>query len=132
MDSPRLRLIILGALRGFVKPGYTYGVNSVVREELLTRALGREIDGHAYMNRGVLEGSIIPVVEGMRRPMAYRQAVGYILQGNAMTKLQPLRAVQRIHLNSDQQREIQKVASLLKVLKRTDFCDKMAAALKAA
>lgn len=132
MESPRLRLLILGALRGFVKPGYDYGINSVIREELLTRALARELDGQAMMNRGMVEGSIVPVVEGMRRPAAYRQAIGYVRQGNAIMRLHPTADVQRIHLNEDQQKEIRRVASLLKVLKRTDFCDKMAGMLKAA
>lgn len=118
-------------MRGFIKPGYDYGVSSVIREELLTRALSREIDGQTFLSRGLLEASIVSVVEGMRRPQAYRQAIGYVLQGNAMLKLHPSKDVKRMHLSQDQQREIQKVATLLKVLKRTDFCDKMAAMLKA-
>lgn len=132
MESPRLRRLILGALRGFVKPGYDYGVNSVIREELLTRALAREIDGQSMADRGILEGAIVQVVEGMRRPEAYRQAVGYIRQGNAMRCLHPAAEIKRIHLSADQQNEIRKVATLLKVLKRTDFCDKMVGMLKAA
>lgn len=96
------------------------------------RAMAREIDGDSFLHRGMVEAAIVPVVEGMRRPQAYRQAIGYILQGNAMKKLHPSKDVKRMHLSQDQQREIQKVATLLKVLKRTDFCDKMASMLKAA
>lgn len=132
MESARLRLIILGALRGFIKPGYEYGINSVIREELLTRALSREIDGEAFMNRGLMEAAIVPVVEGMRRPQAYRRAMGYILQANAMMKLQPHQDVKDIHLTDNDKQQIQKTIALLKVLKRTDFSDKMLAMLKAA
>ena len=130
LETAKLRLIILGALRGFIKPGYAYGVCSVIREELLTRALARELDGQAFISRGVLESSIVPVVEGMRRPAAYRQAIGYLLQGNALQRLMPGRNVRQIHMSQEQQREIAKVATLLKVLKRTDFSDRMAAMLK--
>ena len=131
LESARLRLIILGALRGFVKPGYDYSVASVVREELLLRAMSREIEGDSLMSRGLLESSALPVVEGMRRPMTYRSAVGFMLQGHAMRRLMPLQSLHNF-MNPDQHEEINKTSALLKVLKQTDFCDRMAATLNAA
>ena len=131
LETARLRLLILGALRGLIKPGYDQGVASVIREELLLQALSREIDGQAMVNRGLLEGSALPVIEGMRRPMTYRGAVGFLLRGNAMRRLVPVEVMRNI-LNPDQREEINKTSAMLKVLKRTDFCDRMAAALKAA
>lgn len=119
-------------MRGIITPGYAFGVSSVIREELLIRALAREIDGHTLITRGVIESAIVPVVEGQRRPQAYRQAVNFILQGNALMRLLPNRNVKNMHLSTDQQREIAKVGALLKVLKRTDFCDRMATMLNTA
>ncbi len=132
MEAPRLRLIILAAVRGLVKPGYDYGVSSVIREDLLTRAISREIDGQTLTHRGVLEAAIAQITDPAWRPTSYRHAVGYVMQGNAMTKLQPARNVRKIQLNRDDRVQIKNAVTMLNLLKRTDFYDRMAAVLKAA
>lgn len=125
MESAKLRLIILGALRGLIKPGYENGVNSVVREELLLRALGRELDGHALIHRGVLEGSVISIVDDTHRTSTYQRAIGYIMQGSAVQKLFPDKRIRDIFVPPESREEAAQMGTLLKILKRTDYFDKM-------
>ena len=128
MGSPRLRLIILGAVRGLIKPGYAYGINSVIREELLVRALAREIDGTTFLSRALIEASMAAAPQQQR---IYRKSVAFLMQGNAMMRLHPIRDLRQLHLSRSDRVEINKMATLLKVLKQTDFYERMGRTLKA-
>ena len=131
METPRLRLIILAAVRGLIKPGYDFGVASVIRETLLTRAISREIDGQTLSDRGMLEATIATITAPPYRPASYREAVGYLMQGNALAKLLPGRSVKKIQLSSNDRLQIKNAVTMLNLLKQTDFYDRMAAILKA-
>lgn len=131
METPRLRLIILGAVRGLIKPGYEFGIASVIREDILTRAIGREIDGRTMAGRGMVEAAIAQITAPSFRPSTYREAVGYLMQGNALTRLMPNRNVQKIQLSSNDRLQIKNAMTMLNLLKQTDFYDRMAALLKA-
>jgi hypothetical protein len=113
-----------------IKPGYDYGISSIIREELLIRAMAREIDGNTYMSRALVEAS----VAGSEKPSAllYRKAVAFVLQGNAMIRLHPIKDLRQLHISKEDRKEINKMVTLLKVLKHTDFYEKMANTLKAA
>jgi len=128
LGSPRLRLIILGAVRGLIKPGYAYGINSVIREELLVRALAREIDGTTFLSRALIEASMAAAPQQQR---IYRKSVAFLMQGNAMMRLHPIRDLRQLHLSRSDRVEINKMATLLKVLKQTDFYERMGRTLKA-
>ena len=128
MGSPRLRLIILGAVRGLIKPGYADGINSVIREELLVRALAREIDGTTFLSRALIEASMAAAPQQQR---IYRKSVAFLMQGNAMMRLHPIRDLRQLHLSRSDRVEINKMATLLKVLKQTDFYERMGRTLKA-
>jgi hypothetical protein len=129
LEAAKLRQLVLGALRGIVKPGYAFGVNSVVRERLLLNAMSQEIDGQAMMDRGLVEAMMVPVVQGSRRPAAYRQAISYLRFGHSLNRLMP-GFMTEAGLSADDQKEIKGMGSLLKALKSTDFCDRMARLMK--
>jgi len=94
------------------------------------KALAREIDGTSIMSRAMIEASIA----GSERPstILYRKAVDFVLQGNALIRLHPSKDINKFHISREDKKEIYKMVTLLKVLKRTDFCEKMADMLKVA
>ena len=111
-----------------IKPGYAYGINSVIREELLVRALAREIDGTTFLSRALIEASMAAAPQQQR---IYRKSVAFLMQGNAMMRLHPIRDLRQLHLSRSDRVEINKMATLLKVLKQTDFYERMGRTLKA-
>ena len=132
MEAPRLRLIILGCLRGLVKPGYTFGITSFIREQMLLGAMQREIDGQTFTNRGLVEAAIANLVSPAKRPEAYNKAVSFLMQGNLLSKGGSYSGLKKLQLSTQDMTDIRKAAALFKVLKKTQFYDIMATTLKSA
>jgi hypothetical protein len=106
-------------------------VTSFVRESLLLNAMQREIDGHAFINRGLIEGAITNIVAPSGRSSAYRKAINYLMQGNNLCKGGSYRALKKAQISEKDEFEIRQAAAAFKLLKRTNFYDKMSATLKA-
>jgi hypothetical protein len=92
---------------------------------MLLRALIREEEGAALMQRAQIEASILPVVMPNQRQATLRNAMGLMLQGQALREMHTITKVRTLDLKEDDKRQIRTMAAGLKVLKATDFYRKM-------
>ena len=132
MESPRLRLLILGSLRGIVKPGYRLGINSRVREELLLNALQREIDGEVFEHRSSIEAAIAQISIPSARPNICNQAIDFLLQGSMLRKGHSYACLKKAARSAKTEMDIKQAAAAFNILKSTDFYGRMHRTLKAA
>lgn len=131
MDSPRLRLIYLAGLRGFLKPDYKFGIQSYIREDLLIRTMVREMEYDTFKARGLIEAELLSVANPNRRNIVYQNSVSYLLQGHGIREMQPYRKVNDMHLKAKDSHSVKEAAAAFKVLKAADLYAKMDAVLAA-
>ena len=91
----------------------------------------RELDGEAFLNRGLVEAAITNVAAPARRNSTYNRAVEFILQGNALRKGSSYKGLRKSRLSAKDEADIYQAAAAFKLLKKTNFYDIMAATLKA-
>lgn len=101
-----------------------------MREEMLMRAIAREIDGNTFLTRSVIEANMASGSKNAAS-LLYRNSVGLMLQGNALIRMHPMKDLKRTFLSKSDQQEIGQMSTCLKILKRTDFYERMARTLVA-
>ncbi len=96
---------------------------------MLLTTMQREIDGEAFIQRGVMESAIASIVSPLSRPATYRKAIEYLVRGNALKKGESYASVRRPTLSAKDEFQIRQVAAAFNILKKTNFYDIMAKTL---
>lgn len=61
METRRLRLSVVAYLRGHLEPYYEHGKRSLVRENMIIRAISRELSAEALSESALIDASIVSV-----------------------------------------------------------------------
>ena len=61
METRRLRLSVVAYLRGHLEPYYEHGKRSLVRENMIIRAISRELSAEALSESTLIDASIVSV-----------------------------------------------------------------------
>ena len=118
--------MFLAHARGLLKPGYSQGIRSIIRENLLLRQIDREIDGKVYMTRAVMESNFLQVVSPAYRSRIVDSAVGLLNQAGALLTFTPYKKVAAMSVKNRDEHELNQSVAVLKILKKSDYFDKMA------
>ena len=131
LETPRLRLLLLAYLRGLLKPDYDSGVKSQIREMLVINALVREIEGGELKNRALLDAVTLDSMKPERRPAILTTAFNLQAQSGALRMQQSYTQVRKLKKwNPDEEKSVKEMMAVLKVLKHTNFADKMRTILR--
>jgi hypothetical protein len=63
LETRRLRLYVVGSLRGLIKPYYEHGVRSLIREEMLLKALSDEFDAESFTLASIVDSIFLTNAE---------------------------------------------------------------------
>lgn len=119
--------MLLAHLRGLLKPDYSCGINSVIRESLICNGLSRELEGQTLHHRARVEAQLMDA--GNYRAVLH-SSIQYLFKGNAMQQMHNSRSMQAVPHIVENQDEIKRMTLALKVLKGTNFYDRMDQILK--
>ena len=131
MDTPRRRGLVLAYLRGLLLPELQFNYTSQIREHLVTQALLRETDAAALARLALMEGQIMA---SMTQSSKFSQ-----LSQGVLSRLSVVSALYK-HLPADEigdvdepgaDHDLKKMGAAWRLLKRTDFFDRMRATLEA-
>ena len=122
--------MVLAHMRGLLKPDYPQGMQSWIREKYVLEALEREASGHGFMTRAIIDGASLPVCSPESRQRTYHRAVSFTMQATALLQCAPYDYVLKLSEKTQNWSEIKKIASLFKVLKKTNFYEMMHGVLK--
>lgn len=122
--------MVLAHVRGLLKPDYPNGVRSRIRERMLLNSLERETQGSGFLARANVEAASLAAADPGACPKIYTRALGYVLQGISLLQLMPYSQTLNITKRIANLDDIKKQAILFKVLKKTNFYEKMASVLE--
>jgi len=125
LENPRLRLLFLAWLRGYIKADYQYGVRSRIREELAMRAVSRELEAGHLAEMVSLRQATLPLVNPMARQNAYTSTGRMLERLQAMRKMMPINRVKDIGSVEESMREIRQMGAALKVLQASNLSAKL-------
>jgi hypothetical protein len=80
--------MILAHLRGLLKPGYSQGVASVIREELVLQALSQETEAHNLLSQAQMTSSMLAAYDPSQRPKMLRQAIDNLRMGSSLLRME--------------------------------------------
>ncbi len=122
--------MVLAHTRGLLKPDYPFGIRSWIRENTLLNCLEYELQGQGFMARSALEAAVLPVTKVEALARTFSRSVSYLQQGLAMLQYTPYNRILGLRQDANGEKEIEKTMTLFKVLKKTDFYDRMARTLR--
>ena len=125
LENPRLRLLFLAWLRGYIKADYQHGVRSRIREELAMRAVSRELEADHLAEMVSLRQATLPLVNPMARQNSYTSTGRMLERLQAMRKMMPINRVKDIGSVEESMREIRQMGAALKVLQASDLSAKL-------
>lgn len=133
METPNLRLLLLAYFRGLLKPDYECGTKSRVREILVLRGLARELEADALVHKAKLDASMLPVMKPEAWPDLLNGLIVDYHKGVAFKSHASAGVLRKIHqARRASATSAREMAAAMKVLKKTDFMDKMDKVLAAA
>lgn len=118
--------MLMAHLRGLLKPGYTNGYNSVIREELVLQALAQEVEAQGLMTQAQVSASMLEVLRPDARSRAVRSAMDNLAMGTSLLRQEPYARIVR----SVKAHSIEANIAAFDVLQSTDIFSKLRDNLK--
>lgn len=121
--------MILAHTRGLLAPDYPQGIKSWIREQMVLSCLEREVQGQGFLTRSIISAAALPVTEPAAMTRAYVRSMSYVEQAVSLLLGTPYdKWLQERNETSD----LEKTGRVFKVLKKTDFYDRMHRTLREA
>ena len=127
MGSPKLRLILLAYLRGFLTPAPAHGIRSQIREIIIGQAMLRELDASGLISRAAMDCSTLSAVAHKERVKVYVEIMTMLAKGRALMEHNSYKSLGALDLR--RQQTIEDMGNALNMLKKTNFYDMMAKVL---
>lgn len=122
--------MVLAHLRGLLHPDYRHGVRSRIREELVLRAISREVDAESFQARAIVEAVCMTAVAPAYRAKLHQDAMQFLTDSNMLAKLLDFDVIERKRPKLENQRDVKELMQAFSILRETDVFHKLDALCK--
>lgn len=113
--------MVLAHLRGLLEPDYKNGVRSRIREELVLRAIAREVDAGSFESRAIIEAVCMSAVAPPYRAKLHQDAMQFLTDSNQLFKMLDYESIEAKRPKLENQRDVQELIAAFNILRETSF-----------